>query len=513
MVVQSSQNNQLLRNVFASSGSTVAPISPFPDVAIDSVTESSIEDVTRAVTTARAAQDAWSQTQISHRIAIINRFHDLLIKNTDLFLDVVQKETGKSRFHASDEVYGLAMISAHYAKIGKKALAPQRRAGVLPVFTKSTMVSQPKGVIGIISPWNYPLVLSICDVIPAILAGNTVVIRPDNQTVWSAIYGLDLLTQAGLPDGVVSIVLGDGPNVGSALVDQVDYICFTGSTATGKIVGAQASARLIGASLELGGKNPMIVCADADLDTFLDVAVRGCFTSAGQLCVSIERMFIHESIYEKFLAAFVNRVKGLKLGAELGWDYDVGSLATAALAERVSGAVSSAVAQGAKVEVGGRLRPDIGPRVFEPTVLTGVTNDMNIFTDEVFGPCVYVAPFSSIDEAIEVANDSIYGLSASVITSNLRQGRAIAERIRCGSVNINEGFAAAYGSVAAPMGGMGQSGLGRRHGVEGLMRFTQPQTIAVQRWVSIGPKFGRTEEQWTSLLGKSLMLLKKLGIR
>jgi succinate-semialdehyde dehydrogenase/glutarate-semialdehyde dehydrogenase len=482
-------------------------------VKIEPVPESSISDVTHAVSAARIAQVAWNKTEMSQRVRILDKFHDLLISNQDHLLDVIQKETGKSRFHASDEVLGLTMITAFYAKIAKKALKPQRRAGALPIFTKTFMVPQPKGVVGIISPWNYPFVLSICDALPAILAGNAVVIRPDNQTLWSAIYGLELLSEAGLPDGVVTIVVGDGPTIGTALIDEVDYICFTGSTKTGKVVSAQAGARLIGASLELGGKNPMIVCADAKLETFLEVAVRGCFTSAGQLCVSIERMYIHDSIYEAFLSAFVSKVKELTLGAQVGWGYDVGSLATPELAQRVTGAIESAVAQGAKVETGGRRRTDIGPNVYEPTVLTGVTKAMTISTKEVFGPCVYVERFSTTAEAIAMANDSIYGLSASVITSKPKQGRKIAEQIRAGSVNINEGFAAAYGSVAAPMGGMGESGLGRRHGIEGLLRFTQPQTIARQRWISIGPKFGRTQEQWTSLLGKSLLVLKKLRIR
>jgi len=511
--VQSPPKAQLLQNLVATSGSLFTPVSPFPGVTINSVPESSLADVKNAVSVARTAQVAWANTEISHRIKILDKFHDLLIANQDELLTVVQKETGKSRFHASDEVLSLAMIAAFYAKIGKQALKPQRRAGVLPIFTKTYMVSQPKGVIGIISPWNYPLTLSICDALPAILAGNTVVIRPDNQTPWSAIYGLELLVQAGLPIGVVTIVTGDGPTVGAALIDEVDYVCFTGSTKTGKVVGAQAGARLIGASLELGGKNPMIVCADANLKTFLEVAVRGCFTSAGQLCVSIERMYIHESIYEEFLRAFVEKVKELKLGAQLGWGYDVGSLATDALANRVTEAIANAVQQGAKIETGGNRRTDIGPNVFEPTVLTGVTKEMKISTEEVFGPCVYVQPFATIEEAIELANDSIYGLSASVVTSNARNGKRIAEQIRCGSVNINEGFAATYGSVAAPMGGMGQSGLGRRHGIEGLLRFTQPQTIARQRWVSIGPKFGLNDERWTKLLGKSLLTLKRLRIR
>ncbi|MSZ21729.1 MAG: aldehyde dehydrogenase family protein [Actinobacteria bacterium] len=491
----------------------INPVSPFPGVTIESVPESSKQDVALAVAKARKAQTAWANTEVSNRVKILDRFHKLLIENQDELLTTIQAETGKSRFHAADEILGLAMITAHYAKIGKRALAPKRRAGALPIFTKTYVLSQPKGVIGIISPWNYPLVLSICDALPAILAGNTVVVRPDSQTPWSAIRGLNLLRQAGLPEDVITIVTGDGNTTGTALIDEVDYVCFTGSTKTGKIVAAQAGARLIGASLELGGKNPMIVCADANLDTFLEVAIRGCFTSAGQLCVSIERMYIHDSIYEKFLAAFVARVKELMLGAQLGWGYDVGSLATDALANRVTEAISTAVAQGAKVETGGKLRTDIGPNVYEPTVLTGVTKDMKISTEEVFGPCVYVQPFSSTEEAIALANDSIYGLSASVITSNARNGRQIAEQLRSGSVNINEGFAAAYGSVAAPMGGMGQSGLGRRHGIEGLLRFTQPQTIARQRWISIGPKFGFDEEQWTKLLGKSLLILKRLRIR
>jgi succinate-semialdehyde dehydrogenase/glutarate-semialdehyde dehydrogenase len=491
----------------------ITPISPFPGVTIDSVPESSKADVVNAVANAREAQIAWSNTQVSYRVKILDRFHNLLIENQDELLTTIQMETGKSRFHAADEIFGLAMITAHYAKIGKRVLSPKRRAGALPIFTKTYVLSAPHGVIGIISPWNYPLVLSICDALPAILAGNTVVVRPDNQTPWSAIRGLNLLHQAGLPDGVVTLVTGDGQTTGAALIDEVDYVCFTGSTTTGKFVAAQAGARLIGASLELGGKNPMIVCADANLDTFLEVAIRGCFTSAGQLCVSIERMYIHESIYEKFLSAFVEKVKDLKLGAQLGWGYDVGSLVTDALVNRVNDAVSTAVAQGAKVETGGKLRTDIGPNVYEPTVLTGVTKNMKISTEEVFGPCVYVQPFSSTEEAIALANDSIYGLSASVVTSNPRLGRQIAEQLRFGSININEGFAAAYGSVAAPMGGMGQSGLGRRHGIEGLLRFTQPQTIARQRWISIGPKLGYSEVQWTKLLSKSLMILKRLRIR
>ncbi|MEI6109899.1 MAG: aldehyde dehydrogenase family protein, partial [Actinomycetes bacterium] len=225
----SSPTDRLFRNIVSTSGKFVTPVSPFPNVQIDLVPESSTTDVVSAVAAARKAQVAWRNTKISQRVRILDKFHNLLITNQDQLLDVIQKETGKSRFHAADEVLGLAMITAFYAKIGKQALKPQRRAGALPIFTKTHMLSQPKGVVGIISPWNYPFVLSICDALPAILAGNAVVIRPDNQTIWSAIHGLDLLSEAGLPDGVVTIVVGDGPTVGTALIDEVDYICFTGS--------------------------------------------------------------------------------------------------------------------------------------------------------------------------------------------------------------------------------------------------------------------------------------------
>jgi succinate-semialdehyde dehydrogenase/glutarate-semialdehyde dehydrogenase len=339
------------------------------------------------------------------------------------------------------------------------------------------------------------------------------VLRPDEQTMWSAIRGLELLFEAGITSGVVTMVSGPGSTIGSGLIDQVDYVCFTGSTATGRIVGAQAGARLIGASLELGGKNPMIVCADANLNKFLDIATRACFTSAGQLCISIERMYIHESIYEKFLAAFVVRVRELILGAGVGWGYDVGSLVGPAQLSRVTEAVSKAVSQGAKIEAGGGHRPEIGPYVYEPTVLSGVTKEMEISTDEVFGPCVYVQPFKTIEQAIALANDSIFGLSASVITADTKLGKEIAVQLRTGSVNVNEGFASAYGSVDAPMGGMGASGLGRRHGIEGLLRFTQPQTIATAHVATLSPKLGLSEEQWSGILVKFLRTMKALRLR
>ena len=507
------QSAVLFENLIATSGNYLRPESPFPGKEIEQIPESNVDDVKTAVAIARNAAQTWAKTDLKSKIAIFNNYYDLLFENEELLQDVVQLETGKARSHAAAEVFGVAMITSHAIKVAKKALSPQKRAGVFPGLTKTQVLAQPKGVVGIISPWNYPLTLSIYDAIPAMLAGNAVVIRPDVQTAWSAIHAVNLLTKAGLSNGVATIVVGDGPKLGSALIDEVDYVCFTGSTATGRKVGAQAASRLIGASLELGGKNPMIVCADADLDTFLESAIQGCFTSAGQLCVSIERMFIHDSIYEKFLAALVKKIDGLTLGARLGWGYDIGSLGSKSVAERVLAAVETAKHEGAQIVVGGKLRPDIGPYVFEPTVLTGVTNTMKIYREEVFGPVVYALPFKNISEAIELANDSEYGLSASIISKNVKQAQQIASQIKCGSVNINDGFAATFGSVAAPMGGMGNSGVGRRHGIEGLIRFTEPQTIAAHPSFITGPKFGFSEQRWQQTMSKAIRFMKKAGIR
>ena len=501
------------RHIVATSGETTTPTSPFPGERIDSVPVTTVLDAVSAVTRARVAQQSWAQTTLAHRAEIMNRYHDLVLENQELLLDTVQRETGKARGHAMEEVLHVAMNARYYATSGKRAMKPARRAGAIPLLTQVKVHHQPKGVVGIISPWNYPLSLAVCDALPALMAGNAVVLKPDLQTVWSALHAVDLLVQAGLPEGVCTVLVGDGPAIGGVLVDEVDYICFTGSTATGRVIAGRAASRLIGMSLELGGKNPMIVCADADKEKFLDIAIRACFTSSGQLCVSTERMFIAREIYDEFLAAFIERTEALTYGAHMGWGYDVGSLTTQAQALRVNSAIDRARAEGAKIETGGRLRDEVGPYVFEPTIVTNVRKSMSIATDEVFGPCVTVMPFDSIEEAIAMANDSEYGLSASVITSDLRAGRRIAEQIHCGSVNVNEGYAATFGSVSSPMGGMGQSGLGRRHGKEGILRFTEPQTIATQRLMTIRPHFGRSDEQWASFMARSLRLLKRFRIR
>lgn len=490
-----------------------AAVCPNDGIPLPAVPKSTSANVAFAADRAREALVPWQDKNLRERSAIIRRFHDIVLRDQEEVLDTIQRETGKARAHAVEEVVHVAISARFYAHSAKKFLRTRREVGAFPVATKTRVTYQPKGVVGIIAPWNYPLSLSVVDAIPALLSGNAVILKPDSQTVWTALWAVEKMYEAGLPENLIQIVVGDGPIVGGALIDNVDYVCFTGSTATGRVVGAQAGSRLIGSSLELGGKNAMIVCADADLDTFVDVALRACFTSAGQLCVSTERIYVHRDIADDFLVAFVKATKALELGSQVGWGYDVGSMVSEDALRRVVNAVNEAFASGARVVAGGNHRPDIGPFVFEPTILINTNDNMRIVREETFGPVVSVMIYDTVDEAIERANSSQYGLHASVITSDALEGERIAGLLRTGSVTINDGFAASFGSIAAPMGGMKDSGVGRRHGKEGMLRFTESQTVSRQRFLSIGPNFGLNQQDWNKLLSAMLRLLKALRVR
>ena len=337
------------------------------------------------------------------------------------------------------------------------------------------------------------------------------VLRPDLQASLTALQAVALLVEAGLPEALLQVVLGDGPTVGQAVVDTTDYVCFTGSTGVGRKVAASAGARLVGASLELGGKNSMYVADDADLGRAVDGAVRGCFSSAGQLCISKERILVHEAVVEEFTERFVAATEKMRLGVDLDFGADMGSLVSADQLERVVAHVEDARAKGASVLAGGRARPDVGPFVYEPTILTGVTAAMACRDEETFGPVVTIYPVASDDEAVLMANDSDYGLNASVFTRDVRRGRRVAARINAGTVNINEPYGAAWGSVAAPMGGMKASGVSRRHGAEGIMKYTESQTVSVQRLVPLAPFAGMSEETWVKGMTAALRVLKAVG--
>jgi succinate-semialdehyde dehydrogenase / glutarate-semialdehyde dehydrogenase len=486
---------------------------PFTGEKLADLPEATPEDVATAFDRARKAQRAWAAKPVRERAAVLLRFHDLVLGRQNEVLDLIQLETGKTRLHAHEEVQAVSVAARHYGRRAGAYLRPKRHTGAIPVLTKVTELRHPRGVIGQIAPWNYPLELSVGDALPAFVAGNAVVMKPDTETALSALWARRLLIEAGLPQDVWQIVIGEGPVVGPAVVERGDYVSFTGSTRTGRGVAQQAAARLVGCSLELGGKNAMIVLPDADLDKAAAGAVRGSFSSAGQLCISIERLYVHESVADDFVERFVARTKGMKLGSALAFGADMGSLVSRQQLETVGRHVEEAVAKGAKVLAGGRARPDIGPLFHEPTILEGVESPMAVCSEETFGPLVSVYRFSDVDEAVELANATPYGLNSSVWGGNGRSAREVAARLRTGTVNVNEGYAAAYGSVQAPMGGMGDSGLGRRHGSEGILKYTEPQTVAHQRLLPMAPSFGMDDAKYTAFMSVSLKALKALRFR
>jgi aldehyde dehydrogenase (NAD+)/succinate-semialdehyde dehydrogenase/glutarate-semialdehyde dehydrogenase len=493
-------------------GTPVDTITPATGEYLISLPQSTTADVEAAFVAARAAQRSWAAIPPAKRVKPFLRLADLLLSRRDEGLDILQWETGKARLHGFDEICDAMTSTLYYARHAPKLLKPARRGGAFPGFTRTYEYAHPKGVVATITPWNYPMTLAV-DVVPALIAGNAIVHKPDNQTTLSSLWPRALLIEAGLPPELWQVVLGDPSVVGSALIDNADYIGFTGSTNAGRAIGERATQRLIGCSLELGGKNPMVVLADADLDKTVPVASRACFANAGQLCVSIERIYVDTNIYDDFVTRFARHVEEMRLGFALDYSTDMGSLSSERQLSRVINHVEGAVAAGAKVVAGGHPRPDLGPFFFEPTVLVDVPPDAPLYREETFGPVVSVYRYDSEDEAISLANDTEYGLNAAVFSQNTRHARDIAKAIKAGTVNINEGYASAYLSQAAPMGGMKASGIGRRHGPGGLLKYTEPQTVASQHIVGFDAAFGMDSQQHVQLLTRILKAFKTLHIR
>ncbi|MEU6619676.1 succinic semialdehyde dehydrogenase [Streptomyces litmocidini] len=497
----------------APNAARVTTNAPYTGVPLADFPVSTPEDVEAAFGRARIAQKSWAATPIEERKRILLRYHDLVLARQDQALDLMQAENGKTRRDAFLEVVDIGIVSRYYARNAAKYLNPKRRRGAIPLLTHTTERRHPKGVVTVISPWNYPLSMAASDTIAALMAGNAVVQKPDTQTALTALWSMDLMYEAGLPADVWQMVIGRGSSIGGALMDNADYMMFTGSTATGRQIASDAGKRLIGASLELGGKNAMIVLDDADIDKAAEGAVNACFPSAGQLCVSIERLYVAESIRDKFVAAFVARTRKLKIGAAYDYSMDVGSLTTPSQLKTVTEHVADAVSKGATVLAGGKARPELGPLFHEPTILTDVTPDMTVYDHETFGPVVSIYSYRDVDEAVAKANATAYGLNASVWSGNGARGRAVAARVHAGTVNVNEAFAAAWGSIDAPMGGMGDSGLGRRHGADGILKYTEAQTVAHQRLQGFYPPSRISPETWATLLTSALKVMKAVGVR
>ena len=468
------------------------------------------EDVVAAAETAGKAQHDWQRVPATDRARVLLRFADLVLDRQDEALDLIQLENGKARRHAFEEIIDVAQVSRYYARTAPRFLRPRRRAGALPVLTQTWEYHHPKGLVGVISPWNYPLTLGITDALPALLAGNAVIAKPDKQTPYSALWAAELLEEAGLPPELFQVVTGPGAELGTAIIERSNFVMFTGSTQVGRGVATRAAERLIDYSMELGGKNAILILADADLTRAVPGAVRAAFSSGGQLCISMERMFIEEEVWDKFVPRFAEASKALRLGHSLDYKPEMGSLTSARQLETVLRHVNDALDKGATLLAGGKARPDIGPYFFEPTVLTDSSPDMTLYCEETFGPVISLFRVKRAEEAIERANDSNYGLNFSVWTRDTAKGLDIATRLQAGSVNVNEAYAASWGSVDAPMGGWKDSGVGSRHGEHGILKYTDAQTVAIQRLLPIARPGRLSQTSYVKAMTAAMRILQRL---
>lgn len=454
--------------------------SPLTGEPVGMVPRSTPADVIAAVERARAEHASWAALPFGRRAEIIIRFHDLILEQREALFDVLQSESGKSRRDAFVELFAVAAEARYYAYHGGGFLEPRRTRPAIPFRDVTEVIYRPVGVVGVISPWNFPFILTAGDTIPALLAGNAVVIKPASATPLTAMWMAQKMDEAGLPEDLLQVVTGPGSELGDALIDHVDAIMFTGSTEVGRGVAARAARQLIPASMELGGKNAMIVLADANLKHAAQVAIEAAFNNAGQVCINIERLYVVEEVYTTFLDELIRQTEALRLGSDATYDNDIGSLISEAQLQTVEEHVQGAVEQGARALTGGRRRPDVGPLFYEPTVLEGVKPGMTVYREETFGPVLSVYKVSSLEEAVEQVNDSRYGLYHIIATRNARLGLTTAARLNAGTVAINDSYMG-WGATDAPMGGFKESGIGRRHGPDGIRKYTEPQTILTNR--------------------------------
>jgi len=436
--------------------------------------------VQAAVERARAAQAVWREMDFARRAAALRRYRDAIIDNKDRIAEVVVSETGKP----IAEVYGGELMYVcdaigYWAKNAERFLADQYVRPHLLRNKAAYSTYRPLGVVGIIGPWNFPFTLTIGEGLPALMAGNAVIIKPSEVTPRSTVIGCEIADEAGLPRGLLQAIPGFGAT-GGWLVDRADMICFTGSVATGKKVAQRAAARLIPVTLELGGKDPMIVLKDADLERAVNGCVWGGLFNAGQVCMSVERVYVEEPVYDAFVQKVSERVRQLRQGHSKE-EIDVGSMTFPPQLAKVEQHVQEALAAGATLLAGGRRNPALPGLFYEPTVLTNVNHQMEVMREETFGPVIPIMKVHDVDEAIRLANDSPYGLTASIWTRDLEKGRVLARRIEAGAVCVNDALIN-FMVTDVPMGGVKDSGLGRRHGPDGIRKFCAQQTVVVDRW-------------------------------
>lgn len=435
-----------------------------------------------AVERARKAQPAWAALPVKERAKYMMRALKILIERQEKFIDVILSETPKPRTQAIlMDIFAACDLLNYYAKNSEKFLRPEKVSahGMLAFMKEIRIIYHPLGVVGVISPWNAPFLISINPTIQALMAGNTVLLKPSSATFRSGKLVGNLFEAAGLPKGVLTVLSGDG-STGAALIEAgVNKISFTGSTETGRKIAIACAERFISCTLELGGKDPLIVCADADIDSTVKGALASCFLNAGQACVGTERVYVVQSVADKFERKVVEGTAKLRQSTE--GEFEVGALYWPHQMEIIEKHMTDAVTKGAKVLIGGRRNPNLKGFYYEPTVLTNVTHDMLIMREETFGPIMPIMRVRDEEEAIRMANDTEYGLAATVWTRNKRKAYRIAQCVESGSVCVND-MAITYGAPEAPFGGRKNSGLGQVNGKIGLRGYCYAQPIILDRF-------------------------------
>jgi acyl-CoA reductase-like NAD-dependent aldehyde dehydrogenase len=450
---------------------------------IGTVARMNAEQVAELVARAREAQPGWEALGFEGRARIMRRAQKWVLDNSDRIIDTIVSETGKTYEDANlAEISYAAAAFGFWAKTAPEYLADERikSASVFVKGRKLISRYKPLGVVGVIGPWNFPLTNSFGDCIPALAAGNAVVLKPSQVTPLTSLLMAEMLDQCGMPEHVYSVATGDG-RTGEALIDEVDYVMFTGSTETGKKVMARAAQTLTPVGLELGGKDPMVVLSDADVERAANAAAYYSMNNGGQVCISVERVYVEEPIYDEFVGRVTEKVRALRQGdpSQGPGKVDVGAVIFPPQIETVDAHVKDAIAKGARVLSGGRPGSSSG-RFYEPTLLVDCDHTMECMTEETFGPTLPIMKVRDTEEAIRLANDSPYGLAASVFTKDLERGEQVARRIEAGAVCVNDAQIN-YAALELPMGGWKASGLGSRHGANGIRKYCAQQTILVTR--------------------------------
>jgi len=444
-------------------------------------------DVQNAVLRAKQAQQQWERAPVSERIATLRRFQSLLSEQRDGVAALISREAGKPVVEALVTEILVVLDAAQFCiRNAHRFLREERLPHGNPVMKmkRGKLVREPFGVIGIISPWNYPFSIPAVETLAALVTGNAVVLKPSEFTPLIGMELQRLLLAAGLYPDLLQVIVGEGP-AGAALIEApIDKLIFTGSVPTGRRVGEAAAKKLLPVVLELGGKDPMLVLDDANVDIASSGAVWGAFVNAGQTCLSVERCYVHRSLYQRFLEACRVKIAKLRVGNGIESEVEQGPLISERQLRIVEDHVNDALRLGARLILGGKRLTDLGPNFYAPTLLADVTQDMRVMREETFGPVLPVAAFESDDEAVHLANDSDFGLAASVWTRDRRRGEAMAARLKAGTVMVND-VISCFGIAEAPHGGFKFSGIGRTHGEMGMAEMVQVKHVDVDLLPSV----------------------------